>query len=225
MKDKIKLAIVLIVAIVLALAVREIWPKEKLVHTDPEIVTVWDTVSDTAFVQVEVPVEVPGPEVIRTVIVTEVDTVPVTPELPSIFGITRIRVAGRGWGDTVSVQGFSLEVDNTGNLLRREWRAEYFAMGPIEAVVVDSIPARIVFFPIEEEDPNRCPFLLNVIPMPCDPAFTAGGMYQLVPTSTFPFSVFGLGDVAFGSKRIRAGVLTLLTTSDLYVFLTVGYRF
>lgn len=220
--DKIKWIGIAALVLVAAFSLRELWPKERVVHTPPEIVTVYDTVAVDSFIPVEVPVPVPGPEITRTVTVTEVDTVEVTPELPSIFGATRIRMAGMEWGDTLSIQGFQLEPDSTGSLLRREWRADYFITGPLEAIAVDSVPPVVTFASFEEEDPDRCPSLLRIVPLPCDPGVTVGAMYLLTPPGSFPLSAYGLADVAFGSKRIRVG---LLVTSDLHSFLTVGYRF
>jgi len=154
-KARVKETAILLMAIAAVVVGRECFPKERIVHTAPEIVTRWDTLEVTQLDTVEVMrwrdrwrTRTDTFEIVREVLVTQVDTVY---ELAPTIGVSALdtRLA---WGDSMIVRGFELEGDPAG-ILRREWRANYFVTGPLRSIIADTIPPRVEFWPPPE---RRC---------------------------------------------------------------------
>lgn len=226
MVSKLKLIGVLVLALVLALIVREVFPKTQ-VEVVPEIVTRWDTVPDTSFVEIEVSSPPDTIEVVRTVTVTEPDTVRVTPELSPIVGATKVVARGVNPGDTLLVEGFKMEPgDSAGVFIKRRWQANIFVRGPLESLDLGTLPPRATFFEPASADPDACGTKVLFVTVPvCSPMLLVGVDYQLAPPpiGVFPITAWGRADVAIVSKRIRVGLTG--HTALAGVFAGVSYRF
>lgn len=156
MKSALWLA-VLVVAIVLL--TRLLWPRTVEVSGPPLITTVWDTVPvlerhlDTLWRE----------RVIREVGATRTLVETVTVQLPPdtvVLGTATVAVqaiqVGATIGAVTTVEGVTLAYDSTRMLLRRPWRASYWTAGPLRAVVGDTVPPLVTFYP---PPPPPCRFL------------------------------------------------------------------
>lgn len=223
MGKAVKYLALFIILIVLLFGFREIFPKTETVRV-VNIETKVDTVPKVEFKYVELPPPPPDTLPPTIITVTEVDTVWVD-SMPPVVGATRIVARGLELGDTLDVQGFELtqDQDNPGVFLRREWRVSYFITGPLQSVAIDSVPPTVTFFDESRKDSNKCPYLLRVIPLPCDPALEIGGGYLLEPTpSIIPVGAWVKADAAIGNKRFRVGALA---TTEFDLFVGVSFRF
>jgi hypothetical protein len=129
----------------------------EIIYTPPEIITRYDTVTrlDTAWY--------PSPPETVTVpprVVVHVDTFTVVVDCPApdfspTHGVS-VLLSPYGWGDTLRVGGFTFEPLDS-SLIRRDWQASYFAMGPIKSMrfVGDTIPPVFDFYP---QPPPPCGF-------------------------------------------------------------------
>ena len=128
-------------ALGLALLLRSCFPVT--VPGIPRIHTQYDTVRviDTAWV-VRLRRDTIKVNVVERVTVSVPETVYV---MPTIRGITAL-AAGKRVGDSTIVGGFTLEPLDSG-YTRRNWMAQYYTLGPVRSLVVDSVAPRITFYP------------------------------------------------------------------------------
>jgi hypothetical protein len=126
-----------------ALIVRSLFPKTVTIPGLPRIVTQYDTVRalDTAWV-VRLRRDTVRVNVTERITVTVPETLYVLPT--SMHGMTAIAV-GAKVGDSTLVAGFTLQPLDTG-MTRRDWRVQFYTLGPVKSLVLDSLP-RITFYP------------------------------------------------------------------------------
>lgn len=160
---KFRVALFVLAALAGAVLLREVWPKERIVRTEPEIITKWDTLEVTKLDTVEVVLwrsQTDTVTVAREVIVTRADTIRDCALLPPAIGISALSVP-QEWGDSLVVRGFTIGGDTAAHtLLRREWRVNYFYKGPLSTLIADTVPPRIGFWPMSEEE--SCSFWQKV---------------------------------------------------------------
>jgi len=119
---------------------RDLFPKT--VPSPPRIVTQYDTVRtlDTAWIT-QTRHDTIKINVTERVTVTVPETIYAAPR---VRGISALR-AGEHIGDSTIVGGFTLEPLDSG-YTRRDWLVQFYTLGPVRSLVVDSVP-RITFYP------------------------------------------------------------------------------
>lgn len=128
-------------ALGLALLLRSCFPVT--VPGIPRIRTLYDTVRvvDTQWVT-RLRRDTIKVNVVERVVVSVAETIYVRPKVRAITALA----AGEHVGDSTIVGGFTLEPLDTG-YVRRQWMAQYYTLGPVRSLVVDSIAPRITFYP------------------------------------------------------------------------------
>lgn len=132
----------ILLALVAALAFRSIFPKRITTPAIPRIVTVWDTVKviDTAWVT-RLRRDTLTVNVTERVTVTVPETLYVVPRLTGVVAVA----VGEKVGDSTLVGGFTIAPADSG-YTRRGWQVQFYTLGPIRSLVVDSVP-RLTFYP------------------------------------------------------------------------------
>lgn len=140
MKNWILLLAVIFTAFGFGMILRSLFPKT--VPGVPRITTVYDTVRvlDTAWIT-RIRRDTIKVNVTERVVVTVPETIYVAPRVQGI----RAFHAGEKVGDSTIVGGFTLEPLDSG-YTRRDWLVQFYTLGPIRSLVVDSVP-RITFYP------------------------------------------------------------------------------
>lgn len=128
-------------ALGLALLFRNLFPIS--VPTKPRIITQYDTVRviDTAWIT-KLRRDTIKVNVTERVVVSVPETIYAAPR---VRGITAFH-AGERVGDSTIAGGFTLEPLDSG-YTRRDWLVQFYTMGPVRSLVVDSSAPRITFYP------------------------------------------------------------------------------
>jgi hypothetical protein len=135
------LVLTLVLALALGLMFRSLFPMRE--PSIPRIHTVYDTVRviDTAWVT-RLRRDTITVNVVERVTVTVPETVYVR---PSLRGMTAVAVGARV-GDSTVVGGFDFRPVGDSGYERRGWQAQYYTLGPLRSLIVDSGAPRIMFY-------------------------------------------------------------------------------
>jgi hypothetical protein len=139
-----------LLALFAALTLRNVFPKHITTPGLPRIRTVWDTVRviDTAWVT-RIRHDTLKVNVTERITITVPETLYV---VPRVDGVTAVAV-GEQVGDSTLVAGFTVTPADSG-YTRRGWQVQFYTLGPIKSLVVDSVP-RLTFYP---PPPKPCRF-------------------------------------------------------------------
>ena len=136
----------LVTAIGAALIGRLLFPVEVDRPVDvPRIITVHDTIEtiDTTWItRVRTDVIRDTINLVEVVTVERADTLY---QCPPVLGVYALEIPNV-WGDSTLVGGFKLTPVDTGYTYER-WRAQYFTPGPLRAMIADSLPPVMSFWP------------------------------------------------------------------------------
>jgi hypothetical protein len=147
---KLALGAGLVVAVAGALILRTLFPRSIARVVPPRTITVYDTVVrlDTAWVARRIRETRVDTVRLERLTVTAPETVRVCPRLA---GLTFLEVPAQVGESTVAL-GFQTIAQDTGAVVRR-WRAQWWTVGPLRALAVDSGPPRISFYPVARARP------------------------------------------------------------------------
>ncbi len=130
-----------------------IFPRREI-RQIPQIVTEWDTVTvlDTAWVtdirEVRDTVTLVRRVTVRDTVETVVTVTDTIIAFPPVWGMRAVNVPLE-WGDTMKVLGFELRGEGD-RVTSRDWQADIFVAGPLESLLVDSLPPKVTFHPMPD---------------------------------------------------------------------------
>lgn len=144
------LSLAAVAGLAAGLVFREACPKveREVIHTPPEIITRWDTVTqiDTQWVT-KLRVQRETINLTREVRVMVPETIA---HVPAVVGASAVQ-APLGYGDTARVFGFKLGPAGEGRGEWQTWESRHFVTGPFRSLILDSIPPVVSFWPLPRE--------------------------------------------------------------------------
>lgn len=139
----------MVLILVAAIMLRELFPKRQLVASPPRIQTVHDTVAtvDTLWLRRQVKTDT---LYLERFSVTPPETVRIAPRLMGITGL----VVAPFLGDSTVVQGFTLVPTDSGYAVG-QWQGQFYTTGPVRALAIVNHRPAISFGP---PPPKGCRF-------------------------------------------------------------------